>query len=363
LILAAGRVHRPQQRAALEHGKLFQVSSRNRTGKAARARHQTQDHAGRGRLRDPGLRDVCDALIESLRTLTNPAEVADAYDAELVMSVVLGTFLEAGASDDFLITAMLYLVAELARCDQPHGYLALRVLAAVGPPEIAEPAAQAAEVIDAAGDQADQLPDWLGDLGKVTLEGCLVYTDAYRELQMVLLEFAYPGGRRPHAISATLDATWHGAVTQLLVTDPPAGTRKMMEKRARRNGGELHEIGAEQAAGIAAALLGGIAAFRKNGPGPDIEGDRDHFVLMCSSVWLSRRRAAALAGHDTAPGPTVAERWPGSGSGCHPAAALPAGSARRGGRLRRGTLPGHRAPDLRRPRTGPARRRYRRSDR
>jgi hypothetical protein len=49
-----------------------------------------------------------------------------------------------------------------------------------------------------------------------------------------------------------------------------------------------------------------------------VHDSKDRYGLLCSSVWFSRSRAAALAGQDAVPprapgadpGPTVAERWP-----------------------------------------------------
>ncbi len=46
--------------------------------------------SGRSRLREPGFRDACDTLIKSMEVLADPSEVPDAYEAEALVSVLLG---------------------------------------------------------------------------------------------------------------------------------------------------------------------------------------------------------------------------------------------------------------------------------
>ena len=49
--------------------------------------------------------------------LADPAEVPDAYEAEVAVSVLLGIMVQAGARDKLLTSALLDVADELARGD------------------------------------------------------------------------------------------------------------------------------------------------------------------------------------------------------------------------------------------------------
>jgi hypothetical protein len=246
-------------------------------------------------------------LVESLQVLADPAEVPDAYEAEVAVSVLIGIMVQAGARDKLLTSALLDVADELARGDPAYGFPALRTLAAVGPTETSGYAAQAADRVAAAAERAGETPAWLEALGRVTPGTCTIAHDVYGETQAVLCEFAYPDGSRPHGVFAVIDATWHGAVSRLVVTDNPAATRREMEKRARRDG-ELREIPAREAGAL---VQKGIGAFLSHTPPPGTDIEDEDYALLCSSLSLARRRAAALTGRDAEPPASddLADRW------------------------------------------------------
>ena len=81
-----------------------------------------------------------------------------------------------------------------------------------------------------------------------------------------------------------------------------------MEKRARR-AGELRQTPAREAGVL---LQAGIGAFLRYGPPPGTDIQDDDYALLCSSLSLARRRAAALTGRDAEPPAPddLADRWP-----------------------------------------------------
>jgi hypothetical protein len=243
-----------------------------------------------------------------MRMLADPAEVPDAYDAEVAVSVLVGTMVQAGAQGDILARALLDVTDELVRGDQAHAYPALRTLAVIGPPETSAYTAQAADRIAATAGRAASAPEWTGNLGRVTPGNCVIAADAYGETQALLCEFAYADGTRPHGIFAVIDATWHGAITKLAIDDSPAKTRHTMEKQARRNGGELREMPTPKAG---ATLLAGIEAFLRHGRPPGVQVKDEDYGLLCASLGVARSRGIALAGSDAAPVPDdIMARWP-----------------------------------------------------
>jgi hypothetical protein len=292
---------------------LTRVSAKTRSRKGARAK--TSANAGSKttsrRAAEPDLRAARDVIIDSMRVLADPAEVSHAYEAETMVSVLLGMAIEAGARDDLLVPQLLRICDELARGKQPHAYPALRTLAVVAPPQARDRAAKSAERIAFAAEQAGSAPPWTRDLGQVTPGSCMLYVDAYQETHVLLCDFSYPDGSRQHGVFAVIDAAWHGAVTKLSIDDSPAKTLRMMEKRARRDDGELRQIPAAQAAAL---LQAGIDAFLRHGPAPEPDTKNEDFGLKCYSVCLTRHRIAVLAGPDTEPAGAdltteLAARW------------------------------------------------------
>jgi hypothetical protein len=289
------------------------VSPKSRGRKATKTsqRHNpagSRHPAGPGRLRVPQLSAVYDALIESMASLADPAQVPDAYSAEMMVSVLAGLVFQVGLDGDLLTSALLDVVDKLARGSLAHGYLGLRTLAVVGPPEISGAAARAAEGI-AAAERAGGAPAWAGHLGQVTPGACVVLADAYGETQTLLLEFAYAGRARAHQVWAVLDATWHGSVVALTIADEPGQARQLLDKQARRDGTSVREIPAPEAG---RRLQAGIDAFLRHGKPPGTGQKDDAYGDLCAALSVARHRAATLAGiAGPQPAPiSVAALWP-----------------------------------------------------
>jgi len=257
----------------------------------------------------PRLSAAHDAFIKPMASLTDPAQVPDAYSAEMMVSVLVGMVLQAGLDGDLLTSALLDVVDKLARGGLARDYLGLRTLAVVGPPEISGTAARAAEGIAAAAQRAGGAPAWAGQLGQVTPGACVVLADAYGETQTLLFEFAYAGGARAHEVWAVLDATWHGSVVALTIADEPGQARQLLDKQARRDGISVREIPAPEAG---RRLQAGIDAFLRHGQPPGTGQKDDAYGDLCAALSVARHRAATLAGSaDPQPAPVgVAALWP-----------------------------------------------------
>ncbi|HUY51527.1 MAG TPA: PIN domain-containing protein [Streptosporangiaceae bacterium] len=325
----AQRSHR-QQHSACRDGSTFspgrvsppaatvacsgRVSPKSRSRKPAKTsqRRNPADRgrpAPRGRLREPGLRAVYDAIIEPMRNLADPASVPSAFEAELVVSTLIGLVFRAGLDGGFLTTALLDVADELARSSHAHAYPGLRALAVVGPPEISGYAARAADGIAAAAERAGASPAWTGQLGQVTPGACVILADAYGETQTLLCEFAYADGAHAHSVVATLDATWHGSVVALTIADQPDQVRQQLGRRARREGTAVREIPAPDAA---VALQAGIDAFLRHGRPPGADPKDETYSELYAALNISRHRATTLAGHARQPPEPAdaAARWP-----------------------------------------------------
>jgi hypothetical protein len=259
------------------------------------------------RLREPGLRAAYDAIIEPMRDLADPARVPDAFEAEVMVGVLVGMVFQAGLASDLLTTALLDVVDELARSGLAHAYPGLRTLAVVGPPEISGPAARAADGIAAAAERGGGSPAWTGQLGQTTPGACVALADPYGETQTLLCEFAYADGAGAHGLLATLDATWHGGVVALTIVDRPDQARQQLDKRARREDTTVREIPAPDAA---LRLQAGIDAFLRHGRPPGADPKDETYGELCASLSIARHRAATLAGRAGQPPEAAAARRP-----------------------------------------------------
>lgn len=281
---------------------LWAVSPKSRGRKSVKTsqRRHPADRAGpapRSRLREPRLRAAYDAIIEPMRDLTDPARVPDAFEAEMMVGVLVGMVFQAGLDGSLdggrLTAVLLDVVDELARSGLAHAYPGLRTLAVVGPPEISGLAARAAEGIAAAAEHSGGSPAWTGQLGQVTPGTCVVLADPYDETQTLLCEFAYADGARAHGVWAALDATWHGSVVALTIVDRPDQARRQLDKRARRDGTTVREIPAPDAA---MRLQAGIDAFLQYGRPPGADREDDTYGELCAALSIARQRTATLAG-------------------------------------------------------------------
>lgn len=284
------------------------MSPVSRGRKPAKRRQPSRVHlSGKNRLREPELRAARDLFVASLGGLLDQREVPGAYDAEIVVSVLLGKLIQPRMSNSAVIGCLMDVIDELEHRGEDYSYPALRALAVLGPPETRGYAASAA---DRAADVADGVPPWVADLGNVVPGKCLLATEPFGEQQVLFCEFAYADGTRPHSIRAVFDAAWHGASTTVVVTDELEKARRTLEKGVRKLDAELREIPAAKAA---AMLLLGIEAFVAHGPPPGTNPLRgEWYAEACATICVAHHRATVLLGPDgnvTAPD-DVEARWP-----------------------------------------------------
>ena len=166
--------------------------------------------------------------MKNLALLADVAAVPSAYDAEALVSVLVGYLIQAGVPEPGLTRMMLDVIDELPRRDADHSYPALRALAVIGPPGVTEYAAVAAGRL-AARDAA--LP-WTASIGDVTAGTCHLAANAAGDTTLVSCEFTYADGSKPHAVWAVLDAAWHGVPAYLMLADDlPEAARPPCQQR------------------------------------------------------------------------------------------------------------------------------------
>jgi hypothetical protein len=280
----------------------------SRGRKPAKRRQPSRVHqAGKNHLREPGLRAARDLFVDSLTVLLDQREVSGAYEAEIVVSVLLGNLIQPRVPNSAVIGCLMDVIDELQRRGEDYSYPALRALAVLGPSESRGYAASAA---DRAADVADGVPPWVADLGNVVPGKCLLATDPFGEQQVLSCEFSYADGTQPHSVWTVFDAAWHGAATTLVVTEESEKARRTLEKDARKLDAELREIPVAEAAVM---LLLGTEAFVTHGPPPGTNPLRDErYAEACATVCMAHQRATVLLGPDgevLTPG-DVEARWP-----------------------------------------------------
>src|SRR5262249_38549706 len=125
------------------------------------------------------------------------AEIDGPLDAELWGSDILAALGSGGQAD--------VLVAAAEQAATPEALAALRVLGAVGSPQVAAAASAAAARL--AG-QGISEPAWAASIGAPTPGECWRYGDARGEQEAVTAAFWY--GERGHVLSVLLDLTQGG---------------------------------------------------------------------------------------------------------------------------------------------------------
>jgi hypothetical protein len=122
-----------------------------------------------------------------------------------------------GGGDDLAdamrsLTELLVPAAE--KTGSPESLALLRILGALGTPELREAAAVAAERMTAQG-VAD--PDWAESIGSPEVRDCWFYSDASGQQESVSLSFAY--GQTEHAVSVLIDHALGGRIKDAWVGD------------------------------------------------------------------------------------------------------------------------------------------------
>lgn len=287
---------------------LAWVSPQSRGRKPSKpVRRQASSQVGSSarRLREPEFRDGRDVIVKNLALLADVAAVPSAYDAEALVSVLVGYLIQAGIPEPSLTRMMLDVIDELRRLDADHSYAALRALAVIGPPGVTGYAAVAADRL-AARDAA--LP-WIASIGDVTAGTCHLATNAAGDTTLVSCEFTYADGSKPHAVWAVLDAAWHGVPASLMLADDLPEARARLADNAKIAGAEVREV---PAAEVAPVVLAAIDALILHGPPPERDRKDDSFSMACSSLSVARHRAELLLGPDGKPPARdpVEDRWP-----------------------------------------------------
>jgi hypothetical protein len=110
------------------------------------------------------------------------------------------------------LTELLVPAAEKA--GNPESLALLRILGALGTPELQAAAGAAADRMTANG-VAD--PEWAESIGSPEVRECWFYTDASGKQESVSLSFAY--GQRQHAVSVLIDHALGGRIKDAWVGD------------------------------------------------------------------------------------------------------------------------------------------------
>ncbi|HXF22470.1 MAG TPA: hypothetical protein VNH17_24315 [Streptosporangiaceae bacterium] len=134
------------------------------------------------------------------------AEIADPLEAELWGSDILAAL--GGAQS----TAAQAMVPAAERSGTPEALAILRVLSALGWPDLHTAAAGAAGRLAARG-VAD--PPWAADVGSPTVGECWRYGDDRGLQEAVTMSFEYPAGR--HVVSLLLDHSFGGGIKNIWV--------------------------------------------------------------------------------------------------------------------------------------------------
>jgi hypothetical protein len=134
------------------------------------------------------------------------AEIASPLEAELWGSDILAAL--GGAQS----TAAQAMVPAAERSGTPEALAILRVLSALGWPDLRTAAAEAAGRLAARG-VAD--PPWAADVGSPTAGECWRYGDDRGLQEAVTMSFEYPAGR--HVVSLLLDHSFGGGIKNIWV--------------------------------------------------------------------------------------------------------------------------------------------------
>ncbi|HEX5812002.1 MAG TPA: hypothetical protein VFY38_07890, partial [Pseudonocardia sp.] len=149
------------------------------------------------------------------------ADAADALDAELIVSVLAGSWwdLELGDADPEVEFGERLVAYAAGRRNSRPALALLRVMAELGTPAQRKAAAAGAAALAAAG-----MPDpaWADDLRTVQHTGSWAYGDVFGDQTTVLLAFDRP--RRPHGVMVLVDHTLGDIAKDAFVVDDPGET-------------------------------------------------------------------------------------------------------------------------------------------
>ena len=136
-------------------------------------------------------------------------------DAELWGSDMIGALAGAGPFDkDFMTELTVSLVPAVELKATPEALGLLRVLGAIGTPELKAAATEAAERVTAQGVPD---PDWAAAIGSPTIGQCWHYSDVGGRQETITVSFGY--GDSEHARSVLIDHGKSGKIKDAWVDD------------------------------------------------------------------------------------------------------------------------------------------------
>jgi hypothetical protein len=136
-------------------------------------------------------------------------------DAELWGSDMIGALAGAGPFDkDFMAELTGALVPAVEKKATPEALGLLRVLGAIGTPELKAAATEAAERVTAQGVPD---PDWAAAIGSPTIGQCWHYSDVGGRQESITVSFGY--GDSEHALSVLIDHGKSGKIKDAWVDD------------------------------------------------------------------------------------------------------------------------------------------------
>jgi hypothetical protein len=136
-------------------------------------------------------------------------------DAELWGSDMIGALAGAGPFDkDFMAELTGSLVPAVERKATPEALGVLRVLGAIGSPELKVAATEAAERVTAQGVPD---PDWAAGIGSPAIGKCWHYSDVGGRQESITVSFGY--GDSEHALSVLIDHGRSGKIKDAWVDD------------------------------------------------------------------------------------------------------------------------------------------------
>jgi hypothetical protein len=142
------------------------------------------------------------------------SQVRKPVDAELWGSDMLGALSAAGGESDVMAELATSLVPAAEQDATPEALALLRILAAIGSPQLRSAAAAAAERVAAAGVPD---PEWAARLGSPTVGQCWHYSDVGGRQESVTMTFGY--GESEHALSVLIDHGQGGKIKDAWVGD------------------------------------------------------------------------------------------------------------------------------------------------
>ena len=198
----------------------------------------------------PSMEQSLEELINDFVPLLEPG--CDQLSAELCGAEFLGEIRRGTPEDADLTALLLELTEQAAGMATPQALAMLRVLAAVGPPEV-RPAAQAVGDRMVAGGLTD-LP-WVRGLGSPRPGPCFSYSDDFGAQQSLAIMFAY--GRKRHAFVVLIDHDLGGGVKDCFVTDQTSWLRAQYRLIGREPGVQYRDHQAADARAILDRALAG----------------------------------------------------------------------------------------------------------